>query len=85
MDANESQRRINKLIENLPPQQKAVYKLSRLQGLKNDEIAAELNISPNTVKAHLSKALETLRNQLKDVRFITALLATFNYHSEILK
>ena len=85
MDADESQRRINKLIEKLPPQQKAVYKLSRLQGLKNDEIAAELNISSNTVKAHLSKALETLRTHLYDVRVITALLASFKYHSDILK
>jgi RNA polymerase sigma-70 factor (ECF subfamily) len=83
MDADESQRRINGLIENLPPQQKAVYKLSRLQGMKNDEIAAELNISPNTVKAHLSKGLETLRDHLRDVSFITSLLASFKYHSDI--
>lgn len=80
VDANESQRRINEVVENLPPQQKAVYQLSRLQGLKNDEIATALNISPNTVKAHLSKALETLRTHLKDVAFITALLATFCEH-----
>lgn len=85
VDANESQRLINEAVENLPPQQKAVYKLSRQHGLKNDEIAAALNISPNTVKVHLSKALETLRIHLKDVAFVTALLATFNGYSDILK
>jgi RNA polymerase sigma-70 factor (ECF subfamily) len=85
MDAKESQRRINELIESLPPQQKAVYRLSRLQGLRNDEIAAELHLSPNTVKAHLSKALETLRNQLRDTRFITAVIATFSSHPGIFK
>ena len=34
VDANDSRRRINEAVENLPPQQKAVYKLSRQQGLK---------------------------------------------------
>ncbi len=82
MDLAESQRRINEAVEKLPPQQKAVYKLSRLKGLKNDEIAAELNISPNTVKAHLSKAIETLRNHLKDVVFVTSLLVTFEEHAK---
>jgi RNA polymerase sigma-70 factor (ECF subfamily) len=84
MDANESQRRINELVENLPPQQKAVYRLSRLQGLRNDEIAEVLNISPNTVKAHLSKALETLRNRLRDLAFVASLLTAFKDHTDIL-
>lgn len=77
VDANESQRRINEVVEKLPPQQKAVYTLSRLRGLKNDEIATELNISPNTVKIHLSKALQAIRVHLKDVAFVTAVLTTF--------
>ena len=81
VDGNETQRRINEVVETLPPQQKAVYKLSRQQGLKIDEIAAELNISPNTVKSHLTKALEAVRVHLKDVAFITALLATFKDHT----
>lgn len=79
IDANESRRRINEAVENLPPQQKAVYKLSRQDGLNNEQIAAVLKISPHTVKSHLSKALESLRAQLKDLAFVTALLATFKF------
>jgi RNA polymerase sigma-70 factor (ECF subfamily) len=45
----------------LPPQQRSVYLLSRLQGMSYEEIGRELNISPNTVRNHLVKALATIR------------------------
>ena len=35
--------------------------MSREEGLKYEEIADQLNLSKNTVKAHLKKALNTLR------------------------
>ncbi|HEY5408360.1 MAG TPA: RNA polymerase sigma-70 factor [Ginsengibacter sp.] len=85
VDVNETMRRINEAVEKLPPQQKAVYRLSRQKGMKNDEIAAELKISPNTVKTHLSKALEAIRTHLDDVAFVTSLLACFNEYSHLLK
>ena len=58
---NEYQHILNTAIENLPPQQKCVYILSREKGLKYDEIAEQLDISKNTVKAHLKKAVSSLR------------------------
>ena len=85
VDVNETLRRINEAVEKLPPQQKVVYRLSRQKGMKNDEIAAELKISPNTVKTHLSKALEAIRTHLDDVAFVTSLLASFNEYSHLLK
>jgi len=85
VDVNETMRRINEAVEKLPPQQKAVYRLSRQKGMKNDEIAAELKISPNTVKTHLSKALEAIRTHLDDAAFVTSLLACFNEYSHLLK
>ena len=48
-------------IQSLPPQQAAVFKLSREHGYKRDEIALQLQISPDTVKTHLSKAIKNIR------------------------
>lgn len=51
----------NALI-NLPPQQQLVFRMSRFEGLKYDEIAAKLGLSRETVKQHMVAALRTLRN-----------------------
>ena len=58
---NDYQHILSKAVNQLPPQQRLVYSLSRDEGLKYDEIANQLNLSKNTVKAHLKKALSTLR------------------------
>lgn len=58
---NEYSRLLSQAINQLPPQQKLVYSMSRDEGLKYDEIADQLNLSKNTVKAHLKKALSALR------------------------
>lgn len=48
-------------VKRLPQQQQLVYKLSREYGWKRDQIAKELKIAPNTVKAHIQKALRFLK------------------------
>ena len=58
------QQKLLEAIERLPPQQKRVYLLSRQAGLKNIEIATQMNISIYTVKEYLAKALNALRGQL---------------------
>jgi len=40
--------------------------MNRLEGLKNDEIAANLNLSKRTVETQISKALKILRKKLAD-------------------
>lgn len=57
---------IHDAIEKLTPQQKEVYRLSREQGLKHEEIAQRLNISVLTVKKHMSDALHFLRKDISD-------------------
>jgi RNA polymerase sigma-70 factor (ECF subfamily) len=52
---------IQRAVDQLPPQQKLVYLLSRKQGLSYEEIGQELKISPNTVRNHLVKALAAIR------------------------
>jgi RNA polymerase sigma-70 factor (ECF subfamily) len=51
---------LQKGIEALPTQQKQVYTLIREKGLKRAEVATLLNLQPETVKFHLSKAVKNL-------------------------
>lgn len=48
-------------IESLPPQTKKVFKLSRDEGASYECIAAQLNISKNTVHSHMAKSLSHIR------------------------
>lgn len=57
---------VEQAVDQLPPQQKRVYTLSRQQGLKNEEIAKTLAISPNTVRNHLAEALRSIRFYLEE-------------------
>lgn len=52
---------INRVVENLSPQRRTVYKLSRQEGLTNEEIAQRLHISKRTVENHLTAVLAVLR------------------------
>lgn len=63
---------LENIINQLPPQQKLIYKLAKQEKLSRHEIARQLNISPNTVRNHLSSAIENLRNSLK--REVSALI-----------
>lgn len=56
---------LGEALAQLSPQQKLIFSLNRDQGLKNEEIARQLNISPNTVKTHMVSALRKIRRFLK--------------------
>jgi len=71
---------LGEILEKLPPQQKAVYHLSREEGRTHDEIADLLKISPNTVKNHMVQAMSTVRTQLRkhaDTMLILSMVITF--------
>lgn len=53
-----------KSIEELPEECRAVFKKSRLEQKKYEEIAAELNISVNTVKYHIKNALAFMQRRM---------------------
>lgn len=63
----------HKAIDNLPPQRKKVYTMSKQEGMKIKEIAAKLNISPRTAENHLAKALKFLKEELSDISLLTLL------------
>ena len=52
------------LVEKMPPQRQKVFKMSRLNGLSNDQIAEILGISKKTVENHMTDALRVLRKAL---------------------
>ena len=56
---------IEDAIESLPPRCRTVFKLSRLNEISNDEISSLLNISINTVRAHIYTALSKISESLQ--------------------
>ncbi|NLR82343.1 RNA polymerase sigma factor [Chitinophaga eiseniae] len=62
----ESRGLIAQAINSLPPQQKTVYQLNQLQGLKLNDVALQLGLSRNTVRNHLSRALQSIREYLHE-------------------
>jgi RNA polymerase sigma-70 factor (family 1) len=52
-------------IAKMPPQQQAVFRLSRLDGLSYEEIAAQLGISRSTVKWHVIAGLNMLKQYIR--------------------
>ncbi|WP_295128792.1 sigma-70 family RNA polymerase sigma factor [uncultured Chitinophaga sp.] len=57
----EYQQVLQQAVAGLSPQQKKVYRLIREHGMKREEAAQELNLSPETVKRHLSEAMQAIR------------------------
>lgn len=70
---------VDQAVEQLPPQQRTIYQLSRQQGLSQEEIAAQLQISVHTVKSHMNKALHLIRNYLRQYNTFELLLILYCY------
>ncbi|HMH23971.1 MAG TPA: RNA polymerase sigma-70 factor [Puia sp.] len=64
-ELRELQLTLKEAIWHLPPQQKRVFELSRIEGYKHDEIAKELHISRETVKKHIMAAIRNIREFLR--------------------
>jgi len=60
----ESEMLLKRAVNDLPQQQQIIYRLSREEGLSQEEIAEKLNISKHTVKSHMNKALRSIREFL---------------------
>lgn len=53
-------------IKDLTPQQQKAFRLSRFAGLSHEEIAAEMGISRLSVKSHIVRAIQHLRQYLSE-------------------
>jgi len=74
---NDTRKILTDAIQSLSKQQKEVYILCHQQGLKYDQVAEKLNLSPLTVKTHMQRALKQLRVYLQDHGEIAVLLIIF--------
>ena len=63
-EVEDVQARIMEEVNNLPPRCSEIFKLSRYEGLKYQEIAEHLEISVKTVEVQMGKALKVLREKL---------------------
>jgi RNA polymerase sigma-70 factor (family 1) len=61
---HQCQQLLKQALELLPPQQKKVYQLAKVEGLSHDKIARQMNLSRLTVKTHMAKALQNIRRYL---------------------
>lgn len=66
IDTSVRDARIWKAIDDLPPKCREVFLLSKRDGLNNDEIARNMDISIKTVKNQMTKAYSRLRDALSD-------------------
>ncbi len=76
---SELQDKISEALNSLPEKRRLVFEMSRYKNMKYREIAEELDLSVKTVEAHMSKALKSLRKQLKDyIYFLWVLMSFFS-------
>jgi RNA polymerase sigma-70 factor (family 1) len=75
---NDARKVLNDGIALLSTQQKAVYQLCHLEGLKYEEAAGRLNLSTFTVQSYMKLALKFLRNYMMTHTDMVVLLVIFN-------
>lgn len=63
---NELEKHLSMAIEKLPEQCRIIFKLSRFDELRYQEIADQLGLSVKTVENQIGKALKILRTELAD-------------------
>lgn len=63
----ELEHRIYKIVSELPPKCQEIFRMSRVNGMKNKEIAKRLDISIRTVETQISNALKVLRKKLGEI------------------
>jgi RNA polymerase sigma-70 factor (ECF subfamily) len=63
---NELNGAVEAAIDHLPERSRKVFRLSRLEGRSNAEIAKLLHVSEKAIEYHITKSMRTLRVHLKD-------------------
>lgn len=62
----ELEEKIMNIIDSLPDRCQAVFRMSRIEGMKNREIAEHMGVSLKAVEKHMSKALQIFREKIGD-------------------
>ncbi len=69
LEQKELRAALRKALLSLPPRQRVVFLMKHEEDLKLTEIATALRISEGAVKAHLFRAVETLKKSMKGYRY----------------
>lgn len=65
---------IEQIMEGLPPKCKEAFVLSRMNGLKNREIAQRMDITEKVVEKHITRALKRFRDGLRRYALLLGML-----------
>lgn len=65
MVTSELSKFISEIVEDLPPRCRQIYRMVREEGLRNKDVAAQLNISVNTIDVQLAIALKKLSRAIQ--------------------
>lgn len=76
---NELERQLSIAIEKLPEQCRIIFKMSRFDELKYQEIADRMGLSVKTIENQIGKALKILRTELADYLPLLIGLGLTNY------
>jgi RNA polymerase sigma-70 factor (ECF subfamily) len=68
---SEYQSILKKALDQLSPQRRMIFTLSRMEGLNNEEIAKQLNLSRNTVRNTLHESLQSVKEYLRQNNLIS--------------
>jgi RNA polymerase sigma-70 factor (ECF subfamily) len=63
---SELQSKVARVLERLPEKCSVIFRMSRFEGLKYNEIAEKLSVSLKTVEANMGKALKEFRKALAE-------------------
>lgn len=69
--------KLDKIVELLPPKQKEIFKLSKIQGLSGKVIADQFQISVNAVHFHVSQAVKFIKERKHDVISVFLIAVAF--------
>jgi RNA polymerase sigma-70 factor, ECF subfamily len=79
MDKVELENRIADALEKLPEQCRLIFKMSRFEELKYQEIADKLGLSIKTIENQIGKALRIMRAELADYLPVVLFMLLFNH------
>lgn len=71
---------VKQAVEQLSPQRKIVYQLSREQGFTYEQIGKQLHLSTHTVRNHLAASLQIIRSHLQADSVVMLLVALLHMH-----
>lgn len=77
LSLEETRRLVNQAVDQLSPQRRLIYLLSREEGLKTAEIAEKLELSPSHVRNTLTTALQLVREYLAAAGKVIPLVTLF--------